>query len=557
MSFVPNRARRASQATGFPGWPFVDTLYDYTQILSQSSPIGKLTGSTELPVVVVGAGPAGMVAAFELFRMGFTVQVLEASDRIGGRNWSEPFASGGAFAEMGAMRVPVSCKPFWYYADWFGLQTLAFPDPGKVPTTLYYANQAYEWQPGTPPPGPFLQIQQDWDAFIDPFVDQINAAYDAGGLAAIAPVWQGFIDQYAGMSFYQALAQGIPTWGPEQLNAFGALGIGSGGFGPLYEVDFLEMLRLVVNQLEVDQLGIENGISALTQGFYATPVTLPNGLPTSLQETGSVVLQATVTGLSYGTDGNPVVAWTDAAGNGQLTEAFAVVLATTTPALEFMGLTLPTANSDGGSVQALSEDVRVAVRDLHLMSSSKMFIETATKFWTLDETVPWNIQTDEAVRGVYTLDYPQTDSGVVLISYTWGDDSDKLLALPPAERFQAFLNVLQAISPGFAAYLQPVGGQVLNIDWQAAPGYFGAFKLNYPGQEPWLQAAYFQFQTAGTPGDSGVYLAGDSVSWMGGWTEGALETGLNAAAAVAARLGAQFPHGSPFDQDPNLYQYAP
>ena len=39
-------------------------------------------------VVVLGAGIAGLVAAFELRRAGWDVTVLEARDRIGGRVWT-------------------------------------------------------------------------------------------------------------------------------------------------------------------------------------------------------------------------------------------------------------------------------------------------------------------------------------------------------------------------------------------------------------------------------------------------------------------------------------
>ncbi|KPW25776.1 Amine oxidase, partial [Pseudomonas syringae pv. aceris] len=39
-------------------------------------------------VLVLGAGIAGLVTALELKRAGFAVQVLEARDRVGGRNWT-------------------------------------------------------------------------------------------------------------------------------------------------------------------------------------------------------------------------------------------------------------------------------------------------------------------------------------------------------------------------------------------------------------------------------------------------------------------------------------
>lgn len=39
-------------------------------------------------VIVLGAGIAGLVAAYELERAGFAVTVVEARDRVGGRNWT-------------------------------------------------------------------------------------------------------------------------------------------------------------------------------------------------------------------------------------------------------------------------------------------------------------------------------------------------------------------------------------------------------------------------------------------------------------------------------------
>ena len=52
-------------------------------------------------VVVIGAGLAGLVAADELVRRGWSVEVLEARDRVGGRTWSRRLGN-GAVAEMGA-----------------------------------------------------------------------------------------------------------------------------------------------------------------------------------------------------------------------------------------------------------------------------------------------------------------------------------------------------------------------------------------------------------------------------------------------------------------------
>src|ERR1017187_2781697 len=49
----------------------------------------KLSGDVKgASVLVLGAGLAGMTAAYELRKAGYRVQVLEYNDRPGGRNWS-------------------------------------------------------------------------------------------------------------------------------------------------------------------------------------------------------------------------------------------------------------------------------------------------------------------------------------------------------------------------------------------------------------------------------------------------------------------------------------
>ncbi|MCC2276982.1 NAD(P)/FAD-dependent oxidoreductase [Streptomyces sp. ET3-23] len=59
-------------------------------------------------VTVIGAGIAGLVAAYELERLGYRVEVLEGNTRIGGRIHTHRFGSGpGApSVELGAMRIP-------------------------------------------------------------------------------------------------------------------------------------------------------------------------------------------------------------------------------------------------------------------------------------------------------------------------------------------------------------------------------------------------------------------------------------------------------------------
>ena len=89
-------------------------------------------------VAVVGAGIAGLVASYELLKLGLRPVVYEAG-RIGGRHRSEPFsAAPEVVAELGGMRFPTSAKAFYRYIDLVGLDTRPFPNPltPHAPTTV-------------------------------------------------------------------------------------------------------------------------------------------------------------------------------------------------------------------------------------------------------------------------------------------------------------------------------------------------------------------------------------------------------------------------------------
>ena len=84
--------------------------------------------------------------------------------------------------------------------------------------------------------------------------------------------------------------------------------------------------------------------------------------------------------------------------------------------------------------------------------------------------------------------------GVVLVSYTWGDDSSKYLAVKdPGERLGVILRSLQPCAADFVSALQDaiVPNTLRLVDWQDRRGYYGAFKVNYPGQDQYNQDSYY------------------------------------------------------------------
>lgn len=101
-------------------------------------------------VVVLGAGIAGLVSAYELQRAGYHVTVLEARDRIGGRVWTirgtdrivqtgrdDQRASfdDGLYFNAGAARIPSTHRGILGYARRFGVQM----------ETMVNANRSAGW----------------------------------------------------------------------------------------------------------------------------------------------------------------------------------------------------------------------------------------------------------------------------------------------------------------------------------------------------------------------------------------------------------------------------
>lgn len=106
-------------------------------------------------VLIAGAGPAGLSAAFELVQAGFDVQVFEASQRVGGRMHTlrTPFA-GDLYAEAGAQFLG-DTNPGVQYARAFGLKLVPMQFDPTLGHLAYLKGQRLEMHRDQPITLPF------------------------------------------------------------------------------------------------------------------------------------------------------------------------------------------------------------------------------------------------------------------------------------------------------------------------------------------------------------------------------------------------------------------
>lgn len=86
-------------------------------------------------VAVIGAGVAGLVAAYELQQRGYDVVVYEGASQPGGRVRTYRFWD-GTHAELGAMRIPDNHHCVLHYVQEFGLGFTPSSTPTRPLTTI-------------------------------------------------------------------------------------------------------------------------------------------------------------------------------------------------------------------------------------------------------------------------------------------------------------------------------------------------------------------------------------------------------------------------------------
>jgi monoamine oxidase len=182
-------------------------------------------------------------------------------------------------------------------------------------------------------------------------------------------------------------------------------------------------------------------------------------------------------------------------------------------------------------VPQLSPEKRRAIRQLHYDSATKIFLQFRERFWEEEGVQGGTIVTDHPIRTAY---FPSSggcnDRGVLLASYTWGDDALIWGSLPEPARIN---QALRGITHLFQRKRKRVDVRRLfeggvSKSWHEDPFAGGAFALFQPGQQ--------QLHKHIVCHEGPIYFAGEHTTLRHAWIEGAIESGIRTAQALFQRF---------------------
>jgi tryptophan 2-monooxygenase len=523
--------------TTFPESPF-----DYGALLDRPEEYADVGKALRKPVAVIGAGNAGMAAAYQLMRHGLKPVIYELSNRIGGRSYTYQFGRDPiARAELGSMRIPLTQTLIFKLCRMWDIKWKTFPDPQVVDTVVDIYGKQLFWnakkQKYTRGPQELIrkanQVARKWNAMMDPIDDAWKKT--AGNYKKRRELWKGFVKDFNNKSLFQMLIE--RKWTQSEIDVLGCIGTGTGGIDAFFTSSFLEWVRITIQRVEEKQQLIIGGTNQFAQRFWSEEVDTPAWGRTSVEKLNDgAPLPGIATIRTAGPGQKGPIEIVDTRGRAAVYEA---VILTASPRAIDMTLDI---NRD-----AFSQKVWSALRNVELTASEKVFAMTRTAFWTEPGTKYklYTTLTDQTPRQMYQFDASdfgaETAAGVLCLSYSWGSYALRYDALDTEQRVNVDLEAIERMEiygPAMRKKIESEIVETVSIAWSDQLGYNAGWRMANPGQAQGVAELHKQSLGADPAWDNGLYLAGEALSWYGlsGWIDGAIKTGMQAALSAARRL---------------------
>lgn len=461
-----------------------------------------LQGRTGKPakVVVIGAGIAGLTSAYELGKAGYDCTVLEARDRVGGRNLT--VRGGDTLTDVNGVRQTAGFSKGQYMnagparlAQW--MVTLDYCRELGVPIEVFTNSNAgaliYNPGAGMKAPVQYRTAKADVYGYVS---ELLAKATNAGALDAELTA----DDRERLLAFlkgYGSLGADYTYTGTEHRGfsvdpgASGTPGNELGDVPSLSEVFASNVGRYFSFEFGYDQAML---MFQPVGGMDRIPAAFARAIGEKRIRTGAPVTDIKNTG-----DG-VVVTYTQH-GRTRTIEAD-YCIATLAP-----HILAKTAHNLGSAVQT----ALLAVRPSH---ASKIGLEYRSRWWERDFRIFGGItETDLDLDHIWYPSYGHLgDRGVIIGYYNTGAHSEAYSALTPAGRLE------RAVAQGVRIHGEKYRTELaasFSHQWKLAPYLEGAWHSMPGGPDA---PAYAPLNRA----QGNVYFAGDYLSYLDAWQHGAI-----------------------------------
>ncbi|WP_424528835.1 flavin monoamine oxidase family protein [Sphaerisporangium viridialbum] len=463
-----------------------------------------LTGRGAKKVVVLGAGVAGLATAYELGKAGYDCTILEALDRVGGRNWT--IRGGDRITELDGSTQTARFSDGVYMnagparlAQW--MVTMDYCRELGVALEVFTNSNAqsyiYNEAAGMTAPVRWRTAKADVYGYIS---ELLSTATDSGALDAklTAQDKEKLISFLRGFGSIGNRASGFAYTGNEHRGYSTDPGAGEQPgtiLGPVPSLS--EVLASGVGQRFSFEFGYDQAM------LMFQPVGGMDSIPKAFADAigkHKISLRSKVTKITDLPDGVEVE-YQDKNGKTRKIKADFCVAAMPPHIL-------------AKTPHNLGPDVQAALSTPTVTSSGKIGLEYRRRWWETDENIYGGITNTDLDLSV--MWYPSygygARRGLIIGYYNNGSNQDAYAALPHAQREKRAIE--QGMKIHGAKYRDELAASV-SVSWRLQPHIEGAW-VGWPSRTG-------GYQLLNKPAGH-VHFAGDWLSYMIAWQAGALES---------------------------------